>query len=240
MALERLRSVWERNMSKIAAKMTWLSPMTVTLLTLPFGLLAAYLMASAGDDKTGGWMLLGAAATTGFCQILDGLDGTLARATNRVTRFGDLLDHTIDRILDIVWLVAIGMNVVWIGDTSLGWLAAVLTLFGSYMGTQAQAVTGSRDYSGFSRADRMVLIIVALAVSGIMALTQTTISGTLFPPWTTVPINPMSIALLICAAGGLYTFVRRFTQAKAKLAILDQQKPLSVRDDDKLVDAKSE
>jgi phosphatidylglycerophosphate synthase len=237
MALEKLRAVWERKVFGFAGKMTWLSPTLVTLVTLPVGIFAAWLMASAGSDNTGGWILLAAAAAVGICQLLDGFDGTLARATNRVTRFGDLLDHTIDRILDIVWLVAIGMNVAWVGDESLGWLAAVLTLFGSYMGTQAQAVTGSRDYSGFSRADRMALMILALAVSGTMALTGNEMSGTLFAPWSGVPLNPLSILLVICAVGGLYTFIRRFMQAKGQLAILDEQKPLSVSEGDTAVDA---
>ena len=92
-ALEQFRSIWERNVKVIAAKLTWLSPMTVTLLTLPFGILAAWLMATADTTVTGGWTLIAAGLTVGFCQLLDGLDGTLARATNRVTRFGDLLDQ---------------------------------------------------------------------------------------------------------------------------------------------------
>jgi hypothetical protein len=43
--------------------------------------------------------------------------------------------------------------------------------------------------------------------------------------------------LVICAVGGLYTFIRRFMQAKGQLAILDEQKPLSVSEGDTAVDA---
>ena len=229
-ALEQFRSIWERNVKVIAAKLTWLSPMTVTLLTLPFGILAAWLMATADTTVTGGWTLIAAGLTVGFCQLLDGLDGTLARATNRVTRFGDLLDHTMDRVLDILWIVAIGMNIHWVGDATLGWLAAMLTMFGSYMGTQAQAVTGSRDYSGFSRADRLVLTILALWGCGIMAIMESQSWGSLIGPWSSVPFNPMSLLLVVCGVGGFYTFSRRFMQAKAKLDILDKQKPLTVSD----------
>ena len=240
MALEKFRSVWERNVSGIAAKLTWLSPTTVTMLTLPFGILAAWLMATAGTDESGGWTLIAAGATVAFCLILDGLDGTLARVTNRVTRYGDLLDHTMDRVLDILWIVAIGLNAAWIGVESLGWIAALLTLFGSYMGTQAQAVTGSRDYGGFGRADRLVLTVLALWISGIMAITSTEISGTLFGPWSAVAVNPLSILLVVCALGGLYTFACRFWKAKGELSVIDQQKPLTVSNGQGITDADGE
>jgi hypothetical protein len=83
----------------------------------------------------------------------------------------------------------------------------------------------------------MALMILALAVSGTMALTGNKMSGTLFAPWSGVPLNPLSILLVICAVGGLYTFIRRFMQAKGQLAIMDEQKPLSVSEGDTTVDA---
>ena len=61
-------------------------------------------------------------------------------------------------MLDAVWVVCISVPV-FVGDMTLGFAAAFLTLMGSYMGTQAQAVAGSRNYRGFSRADRTVLTL---------------------------------------------------------------------------------
>lgn len=228
MALQQLRSVWENMTSKHAAKLTWLSPELVTWVTLPIGLMAAWLMSIAGRDANGGWLLLGAAALVGVAQLLDGFDGTLARATNRVTRWGDLLDHTLDRVLDIVWLVAIGMNVAWVGEESLGWAAALFTMFGSYMGTQAQAVTGRRDYTGFSRADRLVVTIIGLSAAGIMALTGTSDFGQFFGAYSHVAINPLTLILVISGLGGAYTFLRRFLQARGHVNELDKTEPLSV------------
>ena len=66
---------------------------------------------------------------------------------------------TSDRVLDVVWILALGYNMVWFGHTELAWAAAMFAMFGSYLGTQAQAVAGSRNYGGFSRADRMVLTL---------------------------------------------------------------------------------
>ncbi|GIS43844.1 MAG: hypothetical protein Ct9H90mP16_09140 [Candidatus Poseidoniales archaeon] len=46
------------------------------------------------------------------------------------------MDHTIDRLVDLSLLIAIGINTAWIDVHWLGWAAATLTLLGSYMGTK--------------------------------------------------------------------------------------------------------
>ena len=81
--------------------------------------------------------------------ILDGLDGQLARQTGQVTRWGDYLDHTLDRLLDAMWVIAIASSTAWVDDPVLGWAAAWFTLLGSYMGTQAQAVSGGVTIADF-------------------------------------------------------------------------------------------
>jgi len=154
---------------------------------------------------------------------LDGLDGNLARATGRVTRWGDYLDHTLDRVLDVVWILALGYNMIWFGHVELAWIAAMLTMFGSYLGTQAQAVAGSRNYGGFSRADRMVLTFVALLGASLMAYMDASSWG----EWSGIEINPISIILGISGVGGIYTFIIRFIKARADLQSLDSSKPLS-------------
>ncbi|GIR75622.1 MAG: hypothetical protein CM15mP78_03210 [Candidatus Poseidoniales archaeon] len=98
----------------------------------------------------------------------------------RVTRWGDYLDHTIDRVLDAVWVVCISASV-FVADVTLG-LPPLLTLMGSYMGTQAQAVAGSRNYRGFSRADRTVLTLLSLLIMGIMLLAGWSTDAT-YPGW---------------------------------------------------------
>ena len=49
------------------------------------------------------------------------------------------LDHTIDRVVDVGLIIAIGYNAAFVIDPLAGWAAALLTLLGSYMGTQAQS-----------------------------------------------------------------------------------------------------
>ena len=80
-----------------------------------------------------------------------------------------IFDHTIDRVVDIGLIVAIGVNSEFGVDLSLALGAALLTLMGSYMGTQAQSVGLGRIYGGFSRADRMVITVVGMLLASLQA-----------------------------------------------------------------------
>ena len=160
-ALEKLRSIWERTLTPIVESMSWMSPATITWLALPIGILGGLSVYLATEDSLGVTMLFGGGLLITLAMAFDGLDGPVARATGRVTRWGDYLDHTFDRLLDAVWIICISASV-FVNDIVLGLSAAWFTLLGSYMGTQAQAVAGTRNYRGFSRADRTILSIVAI------------------------------------------------------------------------------
>lgn len=223
MALEKGRNLFKKISEPLVSKLEGVNPATLTWLTLPTGLAAAWLMMEAGTGQDGAIMFLGAAFLMASAMALDGLDGNLARATGKVTRWGDYLDHTLDRVLDVVWILALGYNLVWFGHIELAWIAAMLTMFGSYLGTQAQAVAGSRNYGGFSRADRMVLTFVALLSTAVMAYLGSESWG----EWNDIEINPISLIIAISGVGGIYTFVVRFFKARADLQALDESKPLS-------------
>ncbi|MFL2962523.1 MAG: CDP-alcohol phosphatidyltransferase family protein [Candidatus Poseidoniaceae archaeon] len=223
MALEKGRNLFKNLSEPLVSRLEGVNPATLTWLTLPTGLAAAWLMMEAGEGQEGALMFFGAAVLMATAMALDGLDGNLARATGRVTRWGDYLDHTLDRVLDVVWILALGYNMIWFGHFELAWIAAMLTMFGSYLGTQAQAVAGSRNYGGFSRADRMVLTFVALLGASLMAYMDASSWG----EWSGIEINPISIILGISGVGGIYTFIIRFIKARADLQSLDSSKPLS-------------
>jgi archaetidylinositol phosphate synthase len=169
MALEQLRKTWEKSLDPLLEKYDWISPSTITWIALPIGLLAAILSWFAPAGEEGGWWFLGSAALIGIAMVFDGLDGPIARKKGLVSRWGDYLDHTFDRVLDAVWLIGISASV-YVDSLALGFASAFFTLLGSYMGTQAQAVSGTRNYGGFSRADRTVLIILMLTIMGIVTL----------------------------------------------------------------------
>lgn len=224
MALEKGRNLFKNLSEPLVSRLGGVNPATLTWLTLPTGLAAAWLMMEAGEGQEGALMFFGAAVLMATAMALDGLDGNLARATGQVTRWGDYLDHTLDRVLDVVWILALGYNMIWFGHVELAWTAAMLTMFGSYLGTQAQAVAGSRNYGGFSRADRMVLTFVALLSAALMAYMDAGSWG----EWSGIEINPISIILGISGFGGIYTFIIRFIKARADLQSLDSSKPLSM------------
>jgi phosphatidylglycerophosphate synthase len=228
MVLETQRTLWEKCSRPIINKMDNVDPVVLTWLTLPTGLGAAALLLTADRSAQGGLMLVGAWVLMSISMILDGLDGTLARARQKTTRWGDYLDHTLDRILDVAWVVAIGYNVHWVDNPELGWFAAMTMMFGSYLGTQAQAAAGSRNYGGFSRADRMMLTWLAIINTALMAF-----MGWSDPAvWFGLGVNPLSLMVLVTGLGGIYTYALRFRQARSVLQGLDKSQPLIIEQED--------
>ncbi len=225
MALEKLRNVWERALVPLVKYLSKFSPATITWIALPIGILGGLSVLTASQDDLGASMLLGGGLLITMAMILDGLDGPVARATGRVTRWGDYLDHTFDRLLDATWIICIAGSV-FVNDLILGLSAAWLTLLGSYMGTQAQAVAGTRNYRGFSRADRTILSIVAIFAMSLMLYLDKNSWGEFPAPFQHISINPLSIVIFISAIGGLWTFLIRFIQARDKIKQIDEEDPL--------------
>ncbi len=204
----------------IVDRMSNVDPSTLTWISVLFAAGCCYLIATAGRDTDGGWRLIGAFALLLIAAELDALDGAVARAYDKVSKYGDWLDHTIDRLVDIALLVAIGLNSEWTVHW-LGWAAATLTLLGSYMGTQAQSVGLGRNYGGFGRADRLVVTFVGLILGAIMAFNgiedygTVTLDTSLF--YYDIGINALSAVLIISLAGGIWTFLKRAIAARREL-----------------------
>ena len=125
MALEKMRKRWESALQPVLNAFSSFSPATVTWMALPFGVAGGLFATYAPNEAAGGWWLLGGALSIALAMLFDGLDGSLARAKGEVTRWGDYLDHTIDRVLDAVWVVCISASV-FVGDMTLGFAAACL------------------------------------------------------------------------------------------------------------------
>jgi len=132
-----------------------LNPMGISLLSLFTALAAGYSFFIADLDNKE-WLLLGSLMVF-LTAVLDALDGIVARMRDLSTKRGDLVDHTLDRVADIIILggIALGPLV----DTTIGFSAIIGVLMLSYMGTQAQAVGAGREYAGLlGRADRLVVM----------------------------------------------------------------------------------
>ena len=94
----------------------------------------------------------------GFC---DTLDGSIARRTGRASRFGALLDSTVDRYAEFIIYLGIGAYFIHFEDYSTA-VGTFLALCGSFMVSYARARAESLGFEaklGFmQRPERIVLI----------------------------------------------------------------------------------
>lgn len=221
---EKFRETWTKATEPIVVKMGNLDPSILTWTSLVIAIVAFVLLAEAQFDETGGLMIIGGIVLIIVAGIFDALDGALARHQGTDGPYGDFLDHTIDRVVDVGLLVALGMNAAFVDDMSSGSMAALLTLMGSYMGTQAQSVGLGRIYGGFSRADRLVITMVGLLAAAIQAITDTAgISSNSiheYFDWIILgnsELNGITFAIAFSAWGGVYTFIIRFLKTRKGL-----------------------
>ena len=135
-----------------------LGPMGISLLSLLTALTAGYCFAISDLDENKAWLLVGSLMVF-LTAVFDALDGIVARMRNLSSKRGDLVDHTLDRVADIIIVggIALGPLV----DVTVGFSAIIGILMLSYMGTQAQAVGAGREYAGLlGRADRLVVLAI--------------------------------------------------------------------------------
>ena len=139
------------------AKIMPIGPMGISFLSLLTAIGAGYSFYMADLENTN-WLLIGALMVF-LTAVLDALDGMVARIRAISSRRGDLLDHTLDRVADIIIVggIALGPLV----EITVGFAAIIGILMLSYMGTQAQAVGAGREYAGLlGRADRLVVLVM--------------------------------------------------------------------------------
>ncbi len=219
-----MRDTWTKAIQPIVLKLGDLDPSVLTWTSLLVSVVGFYMLAIAEMDTNGSLMIILAVILVLVAGVLDALDGALARHQGTDGPYGDFLDHTIDRIVDVGLLVAIGMNAAFVSNMSAGLAAGLLTLLGSYMGTQAQSVGLDRIYGGFSRADRMIITLLGLLIAAMQAYTGSTgidlVSYHEFFEYILLgneELNGMTGALAISAWGGIYTFIVRFNSTRSQL-----------------------
>ena len=219
-----MRETWTKAIQPIVLKLGDLDPSVLTWTSLLVSVVGFYMLAIAEMDTNGSLMIILAVILVLVAGVLDALDGALARHQGTDGPYGDFLDHTIDRIVDVGLLVAIGMNAAFVSNMSAGLAAGLLTLLGSYMGTQAQSVGLDRIYGGFSRADSMIVTLLGLLIAAMQAYTGSTgidlVSYHEYFEYILLgneELNGMTGALAISAWGGIYTFIVRFNSTRSQL-----------------------
>ena len=100
--------------------------------------------------------------------LFDILDGALARRTNRTTRFGAVLDSTLDRAAEAALLI--GILVMYAGEHSIrGVLVAGIAWLGSslvsYIRARAEALGLECQVGVFTRPERVVVLVLGLLLS---------------------------------------------------------------------------
>jgi phosphatidylglycerophosphate synthase len=135
------------------------TPNMLTVAQLLGGFGAAFLI-SRGELAWGGVALLASAA-------IDAFDGTLARTTGQVTRFGGVFDSTVDRLFEGVVLGGLLWYYLDLGlreESMLVFVTAVGSLSVSYVRARAE-VERIQLYDGlFTRAVRVIVLAAGLVI----------------------------------------------------------------------------
>ncbi|ASJ00414.1 archaetidylinositol phosphate synthase [Thermococcus gorgonarius] len=132
------------------------TPNTITVLGLLISLVGAYLFYLREPRLAALVLLLGS--------LIDALDGTLARMTGKVSRFGAFLDSTLDRISDGALLFGIALG--GLAD----WRWAFLTFMGAYLVSyercRAELAGSGKLAVGIAERAERLLIIIAFSLAG--------------------------------------------------------------------------
>lgn len=134
-----------------------LTPNILTIIGLVLVMIIAGVIA-AGYEALGAVLLI-------FGAGFDATDGSLARLTNKVTKFGGFLDSSLDRYADGILMLAL----VWRGiDLGNRWLIvlAVVALIGmfltSYTRARAEGIGLELKEGWFTRLERMIVLVLGL------------------------------------------------------------------------------
>ncbi len=182
MVLDRLRGKINPLFDRIALHIK-VSPDVISITAFVFALIALLLYIEN--------MLLPAAIAVLLNGFFDGMDGSVARAQGKASKKGDMLDHVLDRYADSVILLGVAFNC----NFYLAFIAMVTVLIISYLGVEAQALSGKRDYGGLlGRADRVILL---------------TIFSIIQPAFVIASLTPLDILMIYFIIAGTVTVIQR-------------------------------
>ncbi len=186
--LNKTRRASARRPSEFLGKLlvrTGLSPNVLTVFGLLLALGVAWILAE-GRFFLGGFLVL-------LSGSFDLLDGALARASGRVTKFGGLLDSTFDRLSEAA--LFLGLLAYYAGEGSyqeslLVGAALVGSMMTSYVRARAEGLGLKCDVGIFTRPERVILLAIGLIfnqmliILWIMAVLANLIAGQrLFHVW---------------------------------------------------------
>ncbi len=137
---------------------------------------------------------------------IDMLDGIIARANNRVTKFGGFLDSTLDRIGD--FLIIVGLYYGGLTTLPLTGVLLLSTYLISYSRSRAELASGGQlqfNYGIIERPER--IIYIASTILLYIFIPEQTIIG--------LPLSQLLIGILTILS--IFTFGQRVYYAYKKL-----------------------
>lgn len=185
-----------------------LSPDALTVIGFGIALLAAIAAGLGAWLVTAGLVIFGGA--------FDLLDGALARATGRVSRFGAFLDSTLDRLGEGVVYVGIVAAAAAAGETRLAILAAgamVLAFQVSYSRARAEGLGFRGDVGVAPRAERIVLLTLGLLGAGLDGGVGPGRGGQLW----------LGLALAVVAILAAVTVIQRIWYVRAQAHLVEEE-----------------
>ncbi len=196
---DRLRKLSQPPLDRCGAALAKLGvhPDSITLAGLILVAAAALILAH-GEFLAGGIILL-------LSLPLDALDGAVARARDRSSAFGMVLDSTLDRYAD--GLIFFGFSYYFAANERLDMLALTLAaLVGSFIVSYIRAraddpnVAVSTTVGLFSRLERVIVVLAMTLGSGLLS-----------------SILPLEIGIFVLALGTNITALQRLRYVNATL-----------------------
>jgi CDP-diacylglycerol---glycerol-3-phosphate 3-phosphatidyltransferase len=127
-------------------------------------ILVATGLAATGHLFASGWVIL-------LSGVFDMLDGALARHTNQVTRFGGVLDSTLDRLSEAA--ILLGIMAYYLSNPMVyhEWIvlvigvALVASFLVSYIRSRAEAANIDCQVGIFTRVERVIILALGLLIN---------------------------------------------------------------------------
>ena len=212
---EKLRKPWKRIINPIA-KFLVLMGVTANMVTVAGAIGTVVVGVLTGLT---GWLLPGAVVLT-VLVIFDSLDGSVAALTTGGTKFGAFLDSTLDRIAD--WAVLVGVIIYFLrviidgvlqgfsAPNYTAWIGMLCALLGvmtsfvtSYARARAESVGFEAKNGIATRSDRLVIILVAMALTG----------ATHADIWLTIGMALLALLGLITVWQRIHTVYRQMRES---------------------------
>lgn len=195
---QKIRGAWDALMKPVGRGLTktGVTPDAITIMGVLVQIGAAWLIL---DGR-----LFAAGLVSIVAGVADALDGAVAKAQNRTSSFGALLDSTTDRLSDalffvpLAWLYGVNPESAAARDllvTALALAALVLSFLVSYVKARAEGLGLECEVGIVERFERLAIIIVGLLFDVVLA------------------------ALAVLAALSLITFVQRLLHVRKQASL---------------------